>query len=337
MSGLDALPPDQRAVLQLVLRQGRTYDDLAGILKFSPEAVRERARLGAETLTPAPRGLDEDDRGEVVDYLLGQDALGRGLLAESRPARVWARGLAEDLAPVAPHGFPDVPPEPASEGAEPATAPAAEFPAARDEAPAKESAPGEPRRSSRAGGAMLLAGIALFVLVLVIVFVVKPGHHDKSGASTPSADTTAAQSTTGASTSASGTTTPSSTQPAPTPLGTATLKAVDGSKAVGVAQLLSQGNTAGFVVAAKNVATVKGTYHGVWLSGSGVKPLFLGSVRNQDVRGGRISAVAPVPKGVKSYDTMLITAEPITTSKKSPSQPGQTILRGPLKITGNLG
>jgi hypothetical protein len=87
-------------------------------------------------------------------------------------------------------------------------------------------------------------------------------------------------------------------------------------------------------VAAKGVTTQKNTYHGVWLSGNGVKPLFLGSVRNQDVKSGRISAVAPVPKSIKSYDTMIVTLEPITSSKKAPTSPAQTILSGPLKLTG---
>src|SRR5690242_12824963 len=40
---LEALAPDQRAVVQLVLQQDRSYEDLAGLLGISTDAVRERA------------------------------------------------------------------------------------------------------------------------------------------------------------------------------------------------------------------------------------------------------------------------------------------------------
>src|SRR5205807_611635 len=43
---LDSLPADQRAVLQLVLQRGRSYDDIAALLSIDRAAVRQRA-LGA--------------------------------------------------------------------------------------------------------------------------------------------------------------------------------------------------------------------------------------------------------------------------------------------------
>lgn len=333
MSGLDALPPDQRAVLQLVLRQGRAYGQLAELLKIDPRVVRERARIGAEALAPPPTELDVDDRVEVVDYLLGQDPLGRELLEESAPARGWAAELSGVLAPLAREPLPGVPGQAPGTSAVPPPGPA-ETPAAPERergvlATAASSA--ADIRSSRLGGALLIGGIGIFVIVLVVVLV-NSGSGDSGGTSTPDTTTTAAQ-TTPATTSTTGTSTTGAT---PKTLGTANLKATQsGSKAVGVAQLLEQGTTAGFVVAAKGVTTVANTYHGVWLTGPGVKPLFLGSVRNQDVKTGRISAVAPVPKTIKSYDTMLITLETVTTSKKAPTTPGQTILSGPLKLTGS--
>jgi hypothetical protein len=50
MAALDSLPGDQRAVLQLVLGRGRSYDEIARLLSIDPDAVRERAhpRSGAE-------------------------------------------------------------------------------------------------------------------------------------------------------------------------------------------------------------------------------------------------------------------------------------------------
>ena len=53
MSGLDNLPPDQRAVLQLVLARGRSYDEIAGMLSIDREAVRRRALDALDALTPA--------------------------------------------------------------------------------------------------------------------------------------------------------------------------------------------------------------------------------------------------------------------------------------------
>ncbi|HMI94743.1 MAG TPA: sigma factor-like helix-turn-helix DNA-binding protein, partial [Polyangiales bacterium] len=99
MSGLETLPPDQRAVLQLILVQGRGYADLAATLRLDPAAVRERAHAGAEALgLPGGPALDQQTRGRVVDYLLGQQDDGERLvtllqLGESATASHWARTL----------------------------------------------------------------------------------------------------------------------------------------------------------------------------------------------------------------------------------------------------
>ena len=105
MASLEPLAPDQRAVVSLVLQQGRSYDEIAALLGIPPEAVRARAHAGLAALAPA-NGLPEEITGPLADYLLGQqpprDAEAtRGLLAESAPARGWAAGVAEQLAGVA--------------------------------------------------------------------------------------------------------------------------------------------------------------------------------------------------------------------------------------------
>ena len=43
MGSLETLPPDQRAVLDLVLQRGRSYDDIARLLAIDRAAVRGRA------------------------------------------------------------------------------------------------------------------------------------------------------------------------------------------------------------------------------------------------------------------------------------------------------
>src|SRR4051794_9716454 len=88
---LDALAPDQRAVVQLVLQQDRSYDELAGLLGISADAVRERARKGLDRLAPAD-GVGDDERGDIADYLLGQQSVSgrertRSLLSGNPGAR----------------------------------------------------------------------------------------------------------------------------------------------------------------------------------------------------------------------------------------------------------
>jgi hypothetical protein len=59
MSDLDRLPPDQRAVLSLVLERGKSYGEVADMLAIPENAVRERAHAALDALaaagTPTPR------------------------------------------------------------------------------------------------------------------------------------------------------------------------------------------------------------------------------------------------------------------------------------------
>lgn len=113
VSPLEPLPADQRAVVALVLKEGRSYDEIAELLGMRVEAVRARARAGLAGLA-GDNGLPGEVTGPLADYLLGQqppadaDAT-RGLLAESGPARAWAADVAGSLADVAPHGLPEIP------------------------------------------------------------------------------------------------------------------------------------------------------------------------------------------------------------------------------------
>jgi hypothetical protein len=126
MTSLDSLPPDERAVLQLVLQRGRRYDDIAAMLSIDRAAVRDRAlsafdELGPETSVPP------EARALITDYLLGQlpprvaDTV-RDRLASSSSERAWARVLSSELAPLASEPLPEIP----AEGATSAAADAAE-------------------------------------------------------------------------------------------------------------------------------------------------------------------------------------------------------------------
>jgi hypothetical protein len=145
MASIDTLPADQRAVLQLVLQRGRSYDDIAKLLSIDRAAVRQRALAAFDELGPQTRVLPER-RALITDYLLGQlptipaqDV--RDRLANSAGERAWGRVIASELAPIAAGRLQEIPegaatPPPGSE-AEAPPQPAAQQPPAQ--------APAEPR------------------------------------------------------------------------------------------------------------------------------------------------------------------------------------------------
>ena len=90
MASLDSIAPDQRAVLQLVLQRGRSYDEIAQLLSIDRAAVRQRALAAFDALGPQT-GVDEQRRALITDYLLGQlpPAVAQ---RHARPARGLAVG-----------------------------------------------------------------------------------------------------------------------------------------------------------------------------------------------------------------------------------------------------
>ena len=62
------LSADQKAMLQLLLERGQSYDDLASILGVGSDEVRSRARTALKELA----GTDPDRHVALTDYLLGQ-------------------------------------------------------------------------------------------------------------------------------------------------------------------------------------------------------------------------------------------------------------------------
>ena len=103
MATFDQLSPEQRAIVELVLRQGKTYAELAEMLKLPEPRVRELARDALVELAPVSvRGVEEDWRGQLADYVLGQQAgpeatATKGHLRRSEAARSWARSLLDSL------------------------------------------------------------------------------------------------------------------------------------------------------------------------------------------------------------------------------------------------
>ena len=90
--------------------RGQTYAELSTMLGMPPARVRELAREALGDLAPATAmRVDPDWRGQVADYLLGQQTgpestATRGHLKRSEPARAWAFSLLDSLSHLYPNG-----------------------------------------------------------------------------------------------------------------------------------------------------------------------------------------------------------------------------------------
>jgi hypothetical protein len=312
MARFDDLPADQKAVLQLVLRQGRTYDEIAGLLKISPEAVRDRALTALDAIGPAEApDLDPDRQDEIGDYLLGQQsasqrAATRTFLEGSAPARGWARQVAGELRSAGVAGdqaLPEIPADPD------------EVDEAFGALDARRRARAEQERSSRFGGVLLLAGLGVIVaLALLLIFNVIGGSDNKK------ADTVAAGSSTATTSTTTGTSVEAQINLAPPPGA--------GGKSLGVANIVSQDGQRALAVVGQALAP--SGHYVLWLR-NGTKVKFLGffpPVTNKGTSAGRLQGLVLAPSDLASYKEILVSREPSST----PKQPTAIVLQG--KISG---
>src|SRR5688572_19810991 len=118
-TAFDRLAPDQRAAVELVLRQGRSYGELSDLLGMPEETIRARARSGVAALAPdlpAPARA-----GEIADWLLGQQSEAhakrtRELVLTDPNAHSWAATVATPLREAAGgEAVPDLPTGPDAE------------------------------------------------------------------------------------------------------------------------------------------------------------------------------------------------------------------------------
>src|SRR4051812_15291120 len=128
MATLDQLPPEQRAIVELVVQRGRSYETLAEVLQVPQARVRELAREALTELSPRTASrVDVDHRGQVADYLMRQQSpeeerATRDYLKQSESARAWALSLLDSLDPLYANGAAPSVPEPAAETTEAAPA-----------------------------------------------------------------------------------------------------------------------------------------------------------------------------------------------------------------------
>ncbi|HEX3802404.1 MAG TPA: sigma factor-like helix-turn-helix DNA-binding protein [Solirubrobacteraceae bacterium] len=361
MGALDSLPPDQRAVLQMVLQRGRSYDEIASVLSIDRGAVRQRALDGFDAITPASV-LPGPERALVTDYLLGQlpDKVAEQVysyLQASEPDREWAQALADEIAPLTSRALPEIPvgaplgaddwrdgdlehhsdtPADAAavpletdeqlEAADAAVQSGAGVGASVSPAPAAEHSwdppvDQRPARPSSRRGGAILLGIIVVVIVAAIIVGVV-----SSGGSSPKASadrtTPAAHTTTGATTTAATSTTPQI-------LAQLNLTSPTGAKdTVGVAQVIRYRGVVGVVVDAQGVpANTQHNAYAVWLYNSASSHKFVGFVHNLVGKDGKLAAEGKLPAGATAYHRLLITLE----TQSTPSSPGEVVLSGPFR------
>ena len=345
MASLDSLPPDQRAVLQLVLQRGRSYDDIAAMLSIDRAAVRQRALDGFDALGPA-NSISAPQRALLTDYLLGQlpprvaDQVYERL-GGSPPDRAWARMIASELAGIASEELPEIPvgstrrdPEPAAVAADPSAG--AEYQQyAEEPAPAAAripadyglSEPGAPI-TSRRGGAILLAVVAVVVVAIIAVVVATSGGSSpKPKAAAGGAVTTPATSTGTASTTTPATTGTTTTAAKAKLLAQVNLVPADTSvkNRAGVAQVIQSGTTVGVVVVAQGVpANTTHNAYAIWLYNSPTDAKLLGFVNQRVKADGKLQTEGPLPANANHYKQMLLTIE----TQGHPKAPGTIVLEG---------
>ncbi|HEX3316921.1 MAG TPA: hypothetical protein VHR88_02815 [Solirubrobacteraceae bacterium] len=326
MTSVDTLDASQRAVVQLVLKQGKSYGEIADLLGLEAGAVGARAHAALDALGPSTTRLTAGRRADVADYLLGQQSdedseATRETLASSPAARAWARSVAGELRPLAGRDLPEIP-----DAAAPTAASANGDRRGGDDEddgdggePLRE--PGAAGRSSRIGGVVLLAGLAVVVAVVVILLV---SGSDDSGTTKTAASSTPANTTSSQARQQTG------TGAQATPVAQINLHAADGSKAIGVAQVLSQGAQLGFAIVGQNLTpTSKNGAYAVWLYSSPSKAKLLGFVDPPVGQSGKFQNVIAVPKGANQYDQLIVTRE-----RGQPKRPGQIVLAGRLQGVG---
>jgi len=346
MASLDSLPADQRAVLELVLKRGRTYDEIARMLSIDRAGVRERALSAFDALGP-PTRVPPERRALITDYLLGQlpakvSEDTRQRLAQSAGERAWARVLASELDPIAVSALPEIP----TEGAREQQPAAAAVPAAATAAAAAEPSPApaaEPagaaqprglaaRPSSRRGGIILLSLGALVVVAAVVVIALL-----SSGGSKKNSTTTASRPAATSSTPTTSSTPSTSTSTSTTAANGAKLVAqinltaptsAAATKPVGVALVLKQGKNTGIAIRAQNLpANGKHDAYAVWLYKSSKDSHILGFVNPAVGSNGVLQAEAALPANAGHFSQLLVTKE----TQQSPKSPGTIVLQGALK------
>jgi hypothetical protein len=300
MATFDQLSDEQRAIVELVLQQGKSYEELAQMLDMPEARVRERARDALVDLAPvSARGVEEDWRGQLADYVLGQQdgpeaTATRGHLRRSEAARSWTRSLLDSLEQLYTNGDLPAIPEP-DRGARRAAA------APRPGADAAAGAPLGPAALAAVQRRRLLAAAGAVVVILLIVLVwpiglVTGSDDGKDGGSKAKAST---------------------------PIDT---------KRQGAAVIAKQKGKTQILVQARGLKpSTQTSVYQVWLYDSASKRKSLGATTTD--ASGNLQVVGTLPSDYQSWHFIDVTAVTVTgTGSNQSLKTGASVLRGQLKL-----
>ncbi len=178
MASYDQLSAQQRAIVDLILKRGQSYDQLADTLGMPEARVRELARDALTSLAPvSAAAVDDGWRAQIADYLLGQQAAPeaastRGHLRRSEAARAWSGSVLDSLEHLYPKG--ELPTIPSADSA-PEPKPKADKPAKTP----RERKPSTPRAPLTPEAAVIvkrrrIAGIAAGAVALLFILLIWP-------------------------------------------------------------------------------------------------------------------------------------------------------------------
>ena len=363
MTTLDSLPADQRAVLSLLLRQGRSYEDIGSALRISEAALRERAHGALTTLGP-DTGLSARRRAEIGDWLLlqGPDderAETEAFLVRSDAGRAWAVAVADALRPVGGDQVPRVPgvlaedeayPEDGAPGvAEPAPVADAPPAAAEPDPSAAEPVPTAAEAERTAAAAKPTPTVA--EAERPVAAEPAPAAAARPEAARPRVSrrggaillAVAVLAIAGGAialigggddeqaSDRAGSTSTTKTRTDPSVVAQVNLKPPSGAPApdaLGIMQVIKQDQQQAILVRAQGLPKLpdKNTGYGVWLSSSPEKRIWLG-YGNYDAAKRQFVATGVVATDVTAYGEVFITRE----SGEGPKEPGTIYLRGAIE------
>ncbi len=326
MATFDQLSADQRAILELLLKRGQSYEDLADMLGMSESKVHELAAGALVTLAPlSAEAVDRDWRGQLADYVLGQQTgpestATRGHLRRSEPARTWARSLMDSLDDLYEgDGLPAIPDgdrsaaraerRPQRERARAGSTPEDGEDDAPDRALTPEAEAAVRRR--RLLGAGAVAAVLLVLGLLVWPIGLLTGGDDEEPKNQRAANEGQARL-----------------------LGQTVLRPVEGNKqGGGVAVVAERGGERQLIVQAQLPPSQRREAYEVWLYNSDGGAQSIGAQVTD--KQGRYQGAGPLPKDFDKFEFIDISREPIDRNAK---HSGTSILRGvlaPLKRQGS--
>jgi Sigma-70, region 4 len=298
MATFDQLSDEQRAIIELVLQQGKSYDELSDMLGMPEARVRELARDALVELAPlSARHVEQDWRGQLADYVLGQQAgpeatATRGHLRRSEAARSWTRSLLDALEQLYPDG--DLPAVPDGE---------------RGSRRAPTAAPPDGAAAARRRRLIPAAGVAVLILLALLVWpigLLTGGDDDEE----PSQASNGAQATAG--------------EEAPIP-----------TQMQGQAIIARQeGQTQVLVTATGLEPSTQNTAYQVFLSNGDEDRRSLGATVTDEQ--GNLRAGAPLPENFRDYEFVDLTS--VTVAGQGNNQrfeDGPVVLRGLLELRDN--